>query len=311
MTEVYILFGSRVDTPIILDDCSTLNPYRDILPLLSRMPRLPGQNIPNDPDANGCALFVKTRVETYVQTEAEHYEEQMFGAVCRDGVARIELGVLPLLITLACQKPLHPIARTSLTDQKVVDTLPIVSDDPDRSWWSFTHLYTSPLPIPNTIEYIDVSDIGYLVECYSQFDTRTLYRLRISLNRFRSALTRTDHDDQCIDLAIALEAILIDSRRKITKRLASRSAWLYADNKTEMCRIRKLMEDFYKYRCEIVHGKKVSKRPELIKDAVSVFVVCIRRILALEEYLIGAKVFSIGLGNLCRIASQIFLQSTM
>lgn len=273
LSEVHILLGSQVDAPIRLDNWATIQPYSYIQPLLSAH-FLPDSKPPIDSNTVACALVLQARgcIERICGPE------QLARLVRYTGVAGVGPQALVSLITVTCQQPLQTLASTFVTDQTIVDTLPVMTDRP-RGGWALLNLDTSTRPTKRVVSFVNREDLTTLVDSYSKLDPNTLRQLRIPLSRFLSALSRRDYEDKCIDLAIAFEALLVDSDQNIKKKLVKRSAWLYAENDAERTRIRKRMENFYGHRSEMVHGKSVRESPELMHDAVSVFVVCVRNIL--------------------------------
>jgi len=276
LTEVHVLLGSRVDTPIRLDDWAEIQPYSYVLRLLSAK-HWPGAiPLSRDPDTVACALVLQTTV----RPQRECKPEQLARMVHYSGLAKVRPDALVSLMTVACQRPLQRHATTSFTEQYVVDTLPVSTDDP-HCGWRLLDLGTSTMPAESIVSVLNRDDLATLVDSYSRLDPSTVQRFRIPLSRFGSALSRRDYQDRCIDLAIAFESLLVDTPGQITTKLTTRSAWLYAENDEERTWTRERMKAFYRHRSEIVHGESVGENEELMCDAVSVFVVCFRNLLTL------------------------------
>jgi hypothetical protein len=85
-------------------------------------------------------------------------------------------------------------------------------------------------------------------------------RCHIAAHRIRSARSRWDHSQRVIDIAVALEALLLppESASEIAHRLKIRAAMLVASSHEERSEIAKLIKDFYSVRSKVVHGVVVA-----------------------------------------------------
>lgn len=84
--------------------------------------------------------------------------------------------------------------------------------------------------------------------------------LEIAAKRFNYALRRTNYEDRVIDLAIALEAILLSKDSgEIKYRLATRASWFLGKKIAAREEIFQTLSQFYRFRSKIIHGEKVIK----------------------------------------------------
>jgi hypothetical protein len=79
-------------------------------------------------------------------------------------------------------------------------------------------------------------------------------RLRLSLSRLNQALCEAPHGDRALDLAIALESLLVAGSNEITYRLALRSALLVADGHDARKRMRAVVTALYEVRSGLIHN---------------------------------------------------------
>ena len=81
--------------------------------------------------------------------------------------------------------------------------------------------------------------------------------VRISKNRFISALSRPSQLDKLIDLAISMESLYVSGPGDITLKLVNRSSTLLAKNDKEREDIWSFMKKAYNIRSGIVHGEEL------------------------------------------------------
>ena len=107
-------------------------------------------------------------------------------------------------------------------------------------------------------------------------DVRT--KVRLSLIRFNQALRRSPHEDRALDLAIALESLLVDNAGENTYKFGLRAALLLGGSLAQRKHTRAVIGALYALRSTLVHdgvlpqAVKVAgtgKRPsaEVVKDA--------------------------------------------
>jgi hypothetical protein len=92
-------------------------------------------------------------------------------------------------------------------------------------------------------------------------------KMDVALDRLNLARRRHSPGDQAIDGSICLEALLSDdSPQELTYKLQLRAALLLGATLPERCEIRQAVNDLYKLRSKVVHGR-VRKPKEAMLDA--------------------------------------------
>lgn len=280
ITLVLLLGGTRVSQEVALDDYSKLIPASDALAVIRTSSPGPPEPFPLDGDMPMCALVLETKVRPGTYGPHDHVAP----VVDMEGLAEIGTDALCGFLTLISRRPFHPFAQTHMIDRKIIDTLPVAEHFPVGGWGVVNHLVPL-LPSKSSLPYLDTHGLQSVVEGYRAAGEEVRRRLRLPLARFRAATARLDYTDRCIDLAIAFEAMLTTRpERHITKRLAERAAWLYAETEQERSWATERMRRFYRHRSDIGHGEPVSADSDLYSDAASIFIVCLRNIVARQAY---------------------------
>ena len=280
ITLVFLLAGTRVSREVALDDHNKLIPASDALEVIrASSPNVP-EWVPLDSNMSMCALVVQTTVRPGT-SGPDHPVAPV--ADLKD-LAEIGTDALCGFLTLISRRPFHPFAQTHIIDRAIIDTLPVAEHFPVGGWGVVNHLVPL-LPSEASLPYLDTHGLQSVVEGYRAAGEEVRRRLHIPLARFRAATARLDYTDRCIDLAIAFEAMLTTRpERHITKRLAERAAWLYAETEQERSWATERVRRFYRHRSDIVHGEPVSADSDLYSDAESIFIVCLRNIVARQAY---------------------------
>lgn len=104
----------------------------------------------------------------------------------------------------------------------------------------------------------DSEDAKLLVNAFLALEGPLRGRLRLSLERFFQALGESPHGDRALDLAIALESLLVDSNSEVTFRLALRAALLAESSTSERARLRATITALYGVRSSLIHSGLVA-----------------------------------------------------
>lgn len=116
--------------------------------------------------------------------------------------------------------------------------------------------------------------------------------LRLSLQRFNQAMLRPAHGDRAIELAIALESLLVDGSGENTFKLGLRAALLLGGSVSERLRVRALISALYVLRSSLIHDgvlprevklARGGKRPahEVVAESTDVCARILRRVVTL------------------------------
>lgn len=280
MTLVYLLAGTRIDGEIALDDHSKLIPAADALSIVDTSSTIFDRAGALDPDMAWCALLTKATVRPGTwgrnRDAAPGVEVQ--------GVANVGIDVLSGLITLISRRAFRPFASTHLVDQTIVDTLPITEHSRTGGWTVENHLVPF-LTGRSVLPYLDTQGLRAIVTGYQAADEVVRRRLHVPLMRFRTAKARLGHMDRCIDLAIAFSGLLTKrNESSIAQQIPERAAWLYAETEQERAWAEERIRTFCRHVSDILHGEVVPDEADLYTDAESVFIVCLRKIVARPMY---------------------------
>lgn len=86
-------------------------------------------------------------------------------------------------------------------------------------------------------------------------------------------MTRCEYADRCIDLCVALEALVGDWR---LKGFSGRVAWVYSRAGGNHDWAKATMKRFHGHRGRIVHAQPFEEKPELVGDAMAILIDCIK-----------------------------------
>jgi len=115
-----------------------------------------------------------------------------------------------------------------------------------------SHQEILPLHIPESAP-LDVADPSRLVRAYVRIDSPVRNRLRTAMERLHQALIRRSPADQALEIAIALETLLVNSAGEHTFKIALRAALLTSDDLTERSQNRAIIEAVYGMRSALMH----------------------------------------------------------
>ncbi len=280
ITLIYLLAGTGIAREIVLDDQTRLIPAGEASSMVDTSSTIFGQPAALDSGMAWCALLTEATVQPGTWDLNHHVDT----SVDLQGVADVGIDVLCGLITLISRRAFRPFASTHLVDQAIVDTLPITEHSRTGGWAVQNHLVPL-LAGDSVLPYLDAQGLRATVAGYGSADEEVQRRLHVPLMRFRSAKARLDPSDRCIDLAIAFRGMLTTrNERSIEQRLAERAAWLYAETEQERAWAESRMQTFCRHHSDIASGEMVAEDGDLFADAESIFIVCLRNLVARQAY---------------------------
>jgi hypothetical protein len=137
---------------------------------------------------------------------------------------------------------------------------------------------------------LDPEDAKNVVHAFIKHTDPARASLRLALSRFNQAVRRTAHGDRAIDLAIALESLLVDGAGENTYKVGLRAALLLPVPLEERKRVRALISALYAARSSLMHdgrlpsqvkvaGSGKRQSAEVIEEATTVCASILRAIL--------------------------------
>ena len=156
---------------------------------------------------------------------------------------------------------------------------------------NLNHQEIVPLHVPLSKTF-DASMAADLVKAYVKLaSTPTLKnRVQTAMERLHQALVRRSPADKALELAIALETLLVASPGEHTFKIALRAALLTAENLEERSRNRAIIEAVYGMRSALMHSGEApteckvrgyGRKPavEVAAEATTITALIIRRVL--------------------------------
>ncbi len=277
MQLIFFLAGTRIAESVSLDESSRLVTWEELKSLTA-----PLEDFVAGPDLNringaGCGLIVEASV-TPGTWDAAHSTRAIPKLA---GLARDDIGVLCYLLSLITQREFYPFAQTSVVAPVIFDTLPSINHLP-ISGWSIHNFLTPIFSSDFILPYLDTSELRSLAENFGDCSLDVKRHLWVPLSRFQSATSRLKLEDRFIDLATAFESLLdVGNSSQVTRTLAKRASWLYAETVEEKDQSYERMTSFYTLRSEIVHnGLQVNEKDyEIYSQAQSIFIICLKNII--------------------------------
>ena len=157
---------------------------------------------------------------------------------------------------------------------------------------SFEHIEVIPLGFEPPRQ-LDAVRSAALVSSFLEMQEAQRSPLRLSLRRLNQALRRPPHGDRALDLAIALESLLVENAGENTYKLGLRAALLVGDSLEDKRRIRALITALYGLRSTLVHRGELPKTikvagvrrpaPEVVEDATAVAAQVLTRIVEMKK----------------------------
>ncbi len=134
--------------------------------------------------------------------------------------------------------------------------------------WDLEHQISQKIILPLTDESLyytlsndKISIFKKFLKNYAKqnFEGKTLSFIGIAVRRFNSAIESEYFEDKVTNCVICLESLLLEDEGELKFRLATRLAYLLANNDREREFLWKFTTECYKLRSRIVHGKPRKK----------------------------------------------------
>jgi hypothetical protein len=156
-----------------------------------------------------------------------------------------------------------------------------------------THQEIKPLTIQD-VGQVDVARAAALLRQLVVLNTDQKNRARTAMQRLGLACLRRSPADRALELAIALEALLVDSAGEHTFKIALRSAILTSTELRSRRRHRAIIEAMYKIRSSMMHSGHSSdtckvrgfgdlQTTEIVSEALKITALVIQKMIGLGE----------------------------
>ena len=156
-----------------------------------------------------------------------------------------------------------------------------------------SHQEIVPFHVPES-KALDASEASELVKAYAGLAPSLKNRARTAMERLHQALVRRSPADQALEIAIALETLLVNSSGEHTFKIALRAALLTSEDVEERSHNRAMIEAVYGMRSALMHSGQApteckvhnhGRRPaaEVAADAARITALIIRRVLTRGE----------------------------
>jgi hypothetical protein len=153
-----------------------------------------------------------------------------------------------------------------------------------------SHQEILPMHFPPNTDF-DPSEAGKLVSAFMKLEPWLETRIRTAMERLHQSLIRRSPADKSLELAIALETLLVNSAGEHTFKIALRAALMTADSVDERSRNRAIIEAAYGMRSALMHsgqspkdckvrGHGTETAVEVVAEAARITARVIRRVLA-------------------------------
>ena len=279
LKTVHLVKGPRVPNPIDLDPNCQLVPYATVAAMIgpSIVDSPSDIRIPLDAAADGCGLIITTALRpgaSRVLLGGATVEDQIGdGERARleyKGIAKYGPDFICAMLGVVTRKAFYPFCHVELVEDVYSDTLPM---NAGRGGYSAENVEFPIFPSEDQLTEVDRTEFVSLVTAFAETSDSVRQHLMIPLARLRMAMTRRDHFDRCIDLCVALEALVGDWH---LKGFSERIAWMYSHVSGDYDAALRTAKGFHGHRGRIVHAQPVKERPELVEEAMSILIDCIK-----------------------------------
>ena len=279
---VHLVKGPRVPSVIDLDTACQLVPYTAAVAMIgeSLVDSPSNHRVPLGEDASGCGLVITTALcpgtdpALRMGVAAALRPEAAESRACLEyeGIAKFGPDFICAMLSLVTRRALYPFCHTQIVGDVYSDTLPML---PSRGGFSLTNVEFSVFPTRDmlTHEEIDRDELVCLVTAFAETSDDVRRHLMIPLARLRMAMMRREYVDRCIDLCVALEALV---GAWGLKRFSERVAWVYSHVSDDVDGTKSTMKKFRSHRGRIVHAQPFKEQPELVEEAMSILIECIK-----------------------------------
>lgn len=268
---VHFVKGPRVPHPIDLDVKCRLVPYSTVVEIAGRaIADSPDNRIPLDANVAGCGLVITTalRPGTVADLRPDAVEKQV--SLEYEGIAKFGPDFICAMLGVVTRRALYPFCHVEIVEDVYSDTLPM---NAGRGGYSAQNVEFSIFPTESQLTEVNRAELASLVTAFAETSDSVRRHLMIPLARLRMAMTRREYVDRCIDLCVALEALVGDWH---LKGFSERVAWVYSQVSGDYDRTRRTVKNFHGHRGKIVHAQPVKERPELVEEAMSILIDCIK-----------------------------------
>jgi hypothetical protein len=251
---VPILFLRFEDDLIDIDDRTSIIRMGDGLHL-ARPPQL-RFNYGNHPIVQSAATHAFVRMGYTIPNEARVWNWHLLGAPNAYPIDLIERFFAALRIAAP-----HPTGYGQLLAMPVGwasgytgDLVPLYKTSV-RNYppWFENRNWDEPVPTISTQQAKEVSALFTRLS-----DCEKTKQMSIAIRRLNSSAMRMTHEDELLDVMIALEALLSDSSQEMTHKIAIRTAALYKlHGSLDAVDVLREVKDIYGFRSKIVHGNEV------------------------------------------------------
>lgn len=268
---VHFVKGPRVPNPIDLDVKCRLVPYSTVVETAGRaIADSPSNRIPLDARIAACGLVITTalRPGTVADLRPDAVEKQV--RLEYEGIAKFGPDFICAMLGVVTRRALYPFCHVEIVEDVYSDTLPM---NAGRGGYSAENVEFPIFPSEDRLTEVDRTELVSLVTAFAETSDGVRKHLMIPLARLRMAMTRREYVDRCIDLCVALEALVGDWH---LKGFSERVAWVYSQVSGDYDGTRRTMKNFHRHRGKIVHAQPFKERPELVEKAMSILIDCIK-----------------------------------
>ena len=285
MRTLHLLKGARVREPIKLDTSARLVPYSTALNMAAIDDGAStGVNYPADPGTGACGLILDAAVRpgaavhpiegaSLDEVARSGVREEEKPRLLYSGIAEFGHDFVCVMLSLVSGKFFMPFCSYEIIPQVYSDALPMFASTGSRV---VSNVEFPIFASQDELAFVDREELIELVTAYSQASEPVRRHLHVPLARLRHARDKAGDIDRAIDLQIAFEALL---GRPTSDERQERAAWLYAETSDEVAFVKRTIREFSAHRNRIVHAKTFDENTELITQAESILVVCIKWII--------------------------------
>ncbi len=298
MRILHLLKGTKVPEAIQLDSSAQLVPYATALNQVTLLDNslLADTKIPTDPNLDACGLLLDAAVRPgapvhHTDDTSLGVQEEEYPRLLYSGVAEFGHDFICVMLGLISGKLFLPFSHYEIIPEVYSDSLPMFASTGSTS---VTNVEFPIFHSRNELTFVDCTELIRLVTAYSQAPEHVRRHLHIPLARLRHAKEKAGDADRAIDLHIAFEALL---GRPTSRERQRRAAWLYAETPDEVKFVKGTIQKFSAHRNRIVHGKSFSENPQLVSQAESILIVCIKWIIRNQRIPCWTKEITSPMGN--------------
>ena len=253
--RTFLLRGPQPGKVIKLDDHTALIPYREAMSDGKLRGLASDFRIDRDfwPPDGASDVFILRATVFENRGRGIEMPEHHFSPLLRAGIEQ-----MVLLLSLVWGVGLRSFGNFDTIPEPIAATLPHVWSLQNGAGAQRTSLLLPGFGRQPTTRPFDTYELADLVERYAALPDQERNRADLVLRRLRDSRERDGDDemsDRAIDLAIALETMFMEGERyNHGKFVSGRASWHYADSTQERDTVRKLLQEFYRYRNDVAHG---------------------------------------------------------